>query len=182
MRALLALPSVRTEARKVEPAQRLPHVLLAAILAQGAESLVVMRTRRQSRCGVDVQIIAVLAADAVAAAIVVGTLCSGPYVVFVQVIALVALLAEAFQPVLADEVVVVVVAVLVGTVIAQRAEALAVRLTYWSVGVETEAVFAFEEVGEGEVVGRRLWGFGEAFVTEVHRRSSSVVDCDGHRV
>lgn len=54
VRALLALPSVRTKASKVESAQRLPHMLLAATLTQGAESLLVMRTRRQSRGWIDV--------------------------------------------------------------------------------------------------------------------------------
>lgn len=73
-----------------------------------------------------------------------------------QVIALIAFFAEAFQPVLADEVVVVMIAVFVGTKVAQRAEALAIRLADWSVGIETEAVFAFEEIGEGEIVGWRL--------------------------
>ena len=77
-----------------------------------------MRTRRQSRCWIDVQVIAVLATDTVATAIVVRTLRSSPYVVFMQVIALVTFLAETLQPVLADEVVVVMVAVLIRTEIA----------------------------------------------------------------
>ena len=54
VRALLALSSVRTKAGKVESAQRLPHMLLAAPLTQGTESLFVMRTRRQSRGWIDV--------------------------------------------------------------------------------------------------------------------------------
>lgn len=52
--ALFALPSIRTKASKVEFAQFLPHMLLAATLTQGAKPLVVMRTRRQSRCWIDV--------------------------------------------------------------------------------------------------------------------------------
>lgn len=63
-----------------------------------------------------------------------------------QVIALVTLFTKTFQPVLADEVVVVMVAVFIRTKIAQRAEALAICLTDWSIGIETKAVFAFEEI------------------------------------
>lgn len=99
-----------------------------------------------------------------------------------QVVALVAFFAETFEPVLADEVVVVVVAVFVGTEVAQGAEALAIRLADWAVGVETEAVFAFEEVGEGEVVGWGLWGFGGVLVIEGYWRGSVVFDCGGHVV
>ena len=83
---------------------------------------------------------------------------------------------------LADEVVVVVVAVFVRAEVAQGAEALAICLADWSVGVETEAVFAFEEVGEGEVVGWRVLGFGGGMVIEVHRRGDVVFDCGGHVV
>lgn len=66
---------------------------------------------------------------------------------------MIALFAKSFQPVLADEVVVVMVAMFVGTQIAQGAEALAIRLADWSIRIETEAVFAFEKIGEGELVG-----------------------------
>lgn len=117
MRALLARPPVRAEAGEVEPAQRPPHVLLAAPLAQGAEPLVVVRAGREPRRGVDVQVVAVVAADAVAAAVVIRALRPRAYVVFVQVVALVALFAETFEPVLADEVVVVLVAVAVRTLV-----------------------------------------------------------------
>ena len=156
MRTLPAEPPIGAESSEVEPAQRLPHMLLAAPLTQQAKSLLVMRTRGQSCGRIDMEIVAIFSADTVAAAVVVRTFCSGPDVVFVQVVALVTFLAEAFQPVLADEVVVVVVAVFVGTEVAQRAEALAIRLADWAIGIETEAVFAFEEVGEGELVGWRL--------------------------
>ena len=81
---------------------------------------------------------------------------------------------------LADEVVVVMVAVFVGTKVAQRAETLAVCLTDWSVGVETEAVFAFEEVGEGEVIDWRLPELVGSLVIQVHRRGSAVIDCGSH--
>ena len=131
---------------------------------------------------VDVQVVAVVPADAVAAAVVVGAFRPGTDVVLVQVVALVALFAEALEPVLADEVVVVVVAVSVRAEVAEGAEALAVCLADWSVGVEAEAVFAFEEVGEGEVVG---WGgleVVEVLVIEVHGGCSAVVDCGGHSV
>lgn len=57
---------------------------------------------------------------------------------------------------LADEVVVVMISMFVRTKVPQRAETLAVCLTDWSVGIEAEAVFAFEKVGEGELIGWRL--------------------------
>lgn len=117
MRPRLALPPVGAKPREVESAQRLAHVLLAAPLAQGAEALFVVRAGREPARGVDVQVVAVVAADAVAAAVVVCAFRPRAYVVFVQVVALVALFAEAFEPVLADEVVVVVVAVAVGTLV-----------------------------------------------------------------
>ena len=102
MRALLALPPVGAKARKVELAQRPPDVLLAAALTQGAEALFVMRAGREPCRRVDVQVVAVVPADAVAAAIVVGAFRPGADVVLVQVVALVALFAEALEPVLAD--------------------------------------------------------------------------------
>lgn len=117
MRALLALPPVRAKAREVEPAQRLPHVLLAAPLPQGAKPLLVVRAGREPCRWVDVQVVTVVSADTVAAAVVIRALCSRAYVVFVEVVALVALFAETFEPVLADEVVVVVVAVSVGALV-----------------------------------------------------------------
>ena len=83
---------------------------------------------------------------------------------------------------LADEVVVVMIAVSVGTKTAQGAETLAVRLTDWPVRIETEAVFAFEEVGKGKVVGWRLWGFEGTGTVECQGRGSKVMDCGGHGV
>lgn len=99
-----------------------------------------------------------------------------------QIIALVTLLTETFQPVLANKIVVVMVAVFIRTQIAQWAEALAVCLTDRSVRIETEAVFAFEEVGEGKFRCWRLLVFVRALVIEIHRRNSTVVDCGGHGV
>ncbi len=64
------------------------------------------------------QVVTIISTDTVAAAIVVCAFSSRAYVILVQIIALVALFAETFEPVLADEVVIVVVAVLVGTKIA----------------------------------------------------------------
>lgn len=99
-----------------------------------------------------------------------------------QVVTLVAFLAETFQPMLADEIVIVMVAVFIRTKISQRAKTLAVCLTGWPVGIETEAVFSFEEVGESELIGWKLLEFVGPFVVEVHRRSSTVVDCGSHGV
>ena len=64
------------------------------------------------------QVVTIFSTDTVATAVVVCALCSGAYIVFVKIIALVALFAETFKPVLADEVVVVMVAVFVGTKVA----------------------------------------------------------------
>jgi hypothetical protein len=77
----------------------------------------------------------------------------GVQVVFVQELALVPLLAEAPQPVFADEVVGEVVGrMLVRAGSAQGAMALAKRLANLSAGIEAEAILLFEEVIEGEVV------------------------------
>lgn len=56
---------------------------------------------------------------------------------------------------------------------------MAICLTDWSVGIETEAIFALEKVREGEIIGGRPMGSVGAFVTEVHLRSSTVVNCNG---
>lgn len=141
-----------------------------------------MRAGREPARRVDVQVVAVVPADAVAAAVVVGAFGPGADVVLVQVVALVALFAEAFEPVLADEVVVVMVAVFVGAEVAEGAETLTVRLAGWSVWVEAEAVFAFEEVGEGKVVGWAGLKVGGILVIEIHRGCSAVVDGGGHGV
>ena len=141
-----------------------------------------MRAGREPGRWVDVQVVAVVPADAVAAAVVVGAFRPGADVVLVKVVALVALFAETLEPVLADEVVVVVVAVFVGAEVAEGAEALAVRLADWSVRVEAEAVFAYEDGGEGDVVE---WGglvVMRVLVVEVHGGRSAVVDCGGHGV
>lgn len=70
--------------------------------------------------------------------------------------ALIALFAETAQPVLADETVERVVdLVFVRAVLAQGTMSFAESLTYGTTRVETEPVFAFEEVGEGEVEGWR---------------------------
>ena len=81
---------------------------------------------------------------------------------------------------LADEVVVVMVAVSVGTETAQGAETLAVGLTDWPVWIETEAVFAFEEIGKGKVIGWGLLNFVGTGAVECHGRGAGVIDCGGH--
>ena len=108
-----------------------------------------MRAGREPCRRVDVQVVAVVPADAVATAVVIRAFRPGADVVLVQVVALVPLFAEAFEPVLTDEVVVVVVTVFVGAEVAEGAESLAVRLADWSVGVEAEPVFASKDVVEG---------------------------------
>lgn len=51
------------------------------------------------------QVVAILAANAISATIIIGAFCSSPYVVFMQIVTLIALFAQAFQPVFTDEVV-----------------------------------------------------------------------------
>lgn len=78
-------------------------MLLAAIGAQGAEALVVVRAGRELGLGVDVQVEALVAVRAVAVPheeVALGHLAQ---VVLVQELAALALLAERAQPVLAHE-------------------------------------------------------------------------------
>lgn len=75
-----------------------------------------------------------------------------------------------------------VITVFVGAEVAEGAEALTIRLADGSVGVEAEAVFAFEEVGEGEVVGGEVLEVGEVLVVQIHGGCSAVVDSSGHCV
>lgn len=103
MRARLALRPIGTEPREIVHAQLPPHVLLRAQRAQRTEAHVVVRARRQLRQRVDVQVQALLAVGAVAVAheeVALGHLAQ---VVLVQKLALLALLAQAAQPVLAHQ-------------------------------------------------------------------------------
>lgn len=103
MRPRLALRPIGTEAREIVHAQLPPHVLLRAQRAQRTEAHVVVRARRQLRQRVDVQVQALLAVGAVAVAhkkVALGHLAQ---VVLVQKLALLALLAQAAQPVLAHQ-------------------------------------------------------------------------------
>lgn len=69
---------------------------------------------------------------------------------------MIALFAETAQPVFTDEAVEGVGHLMfVGAVVAQRAVAFAEGFAYGAAGIEAESVFAFEEVGEGEVEGWR---------------------------
>lgn len=68
MRSTLALWAFRTESSQVVWAQASPYVLLGAYRPQWTKSHVIVRTRRQSRHGIDVKIQALLAIGAVAVA------------------------------------------------------------------------------------------------------------------
>lgn len=65
MLPLLAIATVRTEARQVERTELRAHVFLRASRAQRAEALVVVRTRGQLGVWVDVQVKAFRAVGAV---------------------------------------------------------------------------------------------------------------------
>ncbi|KAL7821923.1 hypothetical protein V8C26DRAFT_391403 [Trichoderma gracile] len=103
MRANLALRPVRTEPREIEDTQLPPHVLLRTHRPQRTEAHVVVRTRRQLRQRIDVQVQTLLAVGAVPVAheeVALGHLAQ---VVLVQKLAVLALLAQPAQPVLAHE-------------------------------------------------------------------------------
>lgn len=99
----LALRSVGAEPGQIEHAQLPPDVLLGAPRAKRAEAHVVVRTGRQATQRVDVEVQALVAVGAVAVPhekVALGHLAQ---VVLVQELAVLALLAEAAEPVLADE-------------------------------------------------------------------------------
>lgn len=156
MRTLLALPPVGAEAGEVERTQRASVVDFRAGRAEGAEAAVVVRAGRELGGGVDVQVeafVAVAAVEGPCELVAFGHAASAWFrmsppathtdglemrgekvgiwtlslqVVLVQEFALVALLAQAAQPVLADEAVEGMVhLVLVRAVVAQRAVAFA---------------------------------------------------------
>lgn len=99
----LALGPVGTEPREVKLAQLPPHMLLGAVRTQRTKAHVVVRTRRQLGRRVDVQVQTLLPVGAVAVAheeVALGHLAQ---VILVEEFAVLALLAQPAQPVLADE-------------------------------------------------------------------------------
>ena len=94
-------------------------------------------------------IVTIFPSDTVPATIETGTFGSSPDIEFVQVVAVVALFAEAFEPVLADEVVEVCDAVLVGAGVAEWAVAFAEGFADGARGIETDGVWGLEEGREG---------------------------------
>lgn len=162
VRAHLALGPVGAEPGEVEGTQLPPHVLLRAPGPKRAEAHVVVRARRQPAQRVDVQIQALVAVGAVPVAheeVALGHLAQ---VVLVQELAVLALLAEAAQPVLADERVEpargglrVRRDVPLGAARAVGAVARLEGAAYGAVGGQADLVRSPEEGGEVEVVGRR---------------------------
>lgn len=103
MRPGLTLGPIRAEPSEVVRAQLPADVLLRAPRPQRAEPHIVVRAGRQPAHGVDVEIQALVAVGAVPVAheeVALGHLAE---VVLVQELAVLALLAQAAQPVLADE-------------------------------------------------------------------------------
>lgn len=102
VRASLAGGAVGAEAGEVEEADAAADVFLGAAGAEGAEALVVVRAGRELRLRVDVEVEALLAVGAVAVAgeeVALGHLAE---VVLVEELAVLALFAEAAEPVFAD--------------------------------------------------------------------------------
>lgn len=161
MRAHLALGPVGAEPGEVERAQLPPDVLLRAPRPQRAEAHVVMRARRQPAQRVDVQVQTLVTVGAVPVAheeVALGHLAQ---VVLVQELAVLALLAQAAQPVLADERVEtprwslrVRRDVPLGAARAVGAVARLEGAAYGAVGGQADLVGSSEEGGEVEVVGR----------------------------
>lgn len=101
---LLAALPIRTKPGEIERAYRAPHMSLRAPWPERTEAPDIVLADGSPRLGVDVEVVAVVAAAAVPAGEV-RALGPGADVVFVQEVAGVALFAEALEPVLADEVV-----------------------------------------------------------------------------
>lgn len=173
MRTQLALRPIGTEPREVVHAQLPPYVLLRAQRPQRTKAHVVVRTRRQLRQRVDVQVQALLAVGAVAVAheeVALGHLAQ---VVLVQKLALLALFAQPAQPVLAHQrveptrrmlLLLLLLRAVLGASVqdvalgAARAVGAAARLegsTYRSIGGEADLVCLAEERREAEAVGMR---------------------------
>lgn len=168
--ALLAVPAVGAEAGQEVGTQLLAHVLLGAAWAQGTEALVVVWARRQLALGVDVEVEALVAVAAEPVAqeeVALGHLAQ---VELVEELARLALLAQTAQPVLADQRIEGMAAaafvlgaagrgdVSLGAAGAHGTVAVAVCLTYGTVGWEAVEIGLLEEGGERE--GGRLLGRG----------------------
>lgn len=97
---MLTAPTKRTEARQIKPAQFPSDMPLGAPRPQRTEAPRIMLTGRSSRLSVNVEVVTVVAAAAVASRIV-RALWSSADVVFVEEVAGVAFFAQPFQPVLA---------------------------------------------------------------------------------
>lgn len=143
-------PPQRTEAGQVARTKDLLHVTLFAVRALRAEAHGVLVAGRDLGLRVDVQVLALWGLSAVAVLGVEDALGHLAEVVLVEVLALVVLLAQAAQPVLADDLVVEYGQdVLLGTGEAARAGVGAiagvVELADGAVGVEGEGVLLPEE-------------------------------------
>lgn len=163
MGTLLAVRTFRAEAGKVEAAQLAANVLFGAVGPEGAEAHVVVRAGWQTTLRVDVEVEALVAVGAVAVAheeVALGHLAQ---VVLVEELAVLALLAEAAQPMLAHERVesagglrdLGVGDVSLGAARAVGAVAGLEGLAYRAIGGEADLVGSSEEGREMEVVGGR---------------------------
>lgn len=168
MGALLAVWSIRAETGEKVRAHLLADMFLGAPGSQRAEALIVMWAGWQLALGVDMQVQALVAVRAEAVAqeeVALGHLAQ---VELVQELAALSLLTQATQPVLADERVEGVPAVLLAAAVgdgdvALRAPgsegtmAVDVGFTYWAIGGKAVEVGSLEERREGECGRGRGW-------------------------
>lgn len=161
MCALLAIWTIRAETGEIVPAHLLAGVFLGAPGPQGAEALVVMWAGRQLALWVDMQVQTLVSVGAESVAqeeVALGHLAQ---VKLVQELAALSLFAQATQPVLADERVERVSAVLFAAAVGhgdvalratspEGAVAVDVGFAYWAVGGKAVEVGSLEERREGE--------------------------------
>lgn len=163
MHSLGTIPALRTEPRQIEFAKLPPHMPFTASRPLLTETFIVVLAQGQSRLLLDVQIEALIAVLAVAVLVVELALAHLAEVVLMQVVAVVTLHAQGFEPMLADVVVVLTPEVVVaGGLLLRRG-----GVSIWTSsaegtvsgceggtdgcgGDEGVAVVAAEEGGEGE--------------------------------
>jgi hypothetical protein len=154
--ALLAARSIRTETSEVIGAHLFADVFLGTSRPQRAEALVVVGAGWQLALGVDVQVETLIAVGAEAVAQEEVALGHLPQVELVQELAALSLFAQATQPVLADERVERVAAVLLAAAVGdgdvtlraagpEGAVAVDVGFTYWAISGKAVEVGSLEE-------------------------------------
>lgn len=163
MHSVGTIPPLGTKPRQIEPAKLPPHMSFTASRPLLAEAFIVVVAQGQPRLLLDMQIEALVAVLAVAVLVVELALAHLAEVVLMQVVAVVALHAQRFEPVLADVVVVLTpeVVVIGGLLLRRGGVSIGASSAEGAVsgceggtdgrgGDEGVAVVAAEEGGEGE--------------------------------